>query len=995
MRGSGEAVPKINHQGLRVAVLAAGPTTGVVGGAERLYEGLLGGLRQLECEAELISIPADEPNFNAIMGNYDRCEALNVSNFDVVISTKAPTYAACHPCHVLYLVHTVRVFDDMFERVFPNAGQQDYWQRARIHARDLKAMTQVKARFAIGHEVADRLYRWRGLDAEVLHPPLGVTGFQCATAADYFFLPGRLHDWKRVHLVIEAVRCSSRPMRLLIAGTGEAKTKLEALAAGDPRIEFLGRVSDASLIELYSRALAVPFVPEREDYGYITLEAFASGKPVVTCVDSGEPARIVIDGISGRICAPDPKEICKALESLFDNPRQAEEMGQNGRAWVAQMHWSDVAQKLLNAALAPQRETIPDKLKVAVLDMQPIDPPVGGGRLRLLGLYHNLGSEIDCTYIGSYDWPGECYRRHRLSPGLEEIDVPLSREHHAEAGRLSAKAGGKTTIDITFGRLGRLSVEYVRTAREAVREADVVVFSHPWVYPLLAAELRPNQTIVYDSQNVEGFLRAQLLDENSSVEAELLRCVVDDELRLCQRADLVLTCSQEDASRFNRLYRIHANKLRVVPNGVMAFAHPRPMPADRMNAKRRLDIAQWSLVAIFIGSAYEPNVEAAQFIVDQLAPESTDTLFVIAGGVGKRVASVHKNVHITGPIEEAEKVQWLTAADVAVNPMFSGSGTNIKMFDFMAFGLPIIATEIGARGITKNSGDAVEITAPQAAPFIKNINQLKDPRKRESRGEKARICVEQYYSWERISKFTGQLLAARSRYALQSVPRFSVLIVASGGFDDLSAFCLALGCQIERDFELIVIDRASGSRKNQLQEYGFPLVYMHAPHLGLGAAKNVGVSLANGVILVLAQEYDLPDEAWLFQLRESVSMAAGGAQSIAWVPLSHAGAGAALPRIAVRTEALRVVGGFEDDAVTNDLADPETLIARLRRIGRIEDAPSMENPTLIKGGKCAVVMFSTQGHKCGVGEYAASLGTALKKRGWLFMSSAAAAKLPA
>lgn len=95
-------------------------------------------------------------------------------------------------------------------------------------------------------------------------------------------------------------------------------------------------------------------------------------------------------------------------------------------------------------------------------------------------------------------------------------------------------------------------------------------------------------------------------------------------------------------------------------------------------------------------------MEAAQFIVDQLAPESTDTLFVIAGGVGKRVASVHKNVHITGPIEEAEKVQWLTAADVAVNPMFSGSGTNIKMFDFMAFGLPIIATEIGARGITKN-----------------------------------------------------------------------------------------------------------------------------------------------------------------------------------------------------------------------------------------------------------------------------------------------------
>jgi hypothetical protein len=45
--------------------------------------------------------------------------------------------------------------------------------------------------------------------------------------------------------------------------------------------------------------------------------------------------------------------------------------------------------------------------QVTVLDMQPIDPPIGGGRLRLLGLYHGMGEYLPTTYIGSYDWPGE------------------------------------------------------------------------------------------------------------------------------------------------------------------------------------------------------------------------------------------------------------------------------------------------------------------------------------------------------------------------------------------------------------------------------------------------------------------------------------------------------------------------------------------------------------------------------------------------------------
>lgn len=968
------------YHGIRVGVLAAGPTTGVIGGAERLNSGLVGGLEQIGCRAELVSIPADEPDFDTIMANYDRCAQLDVSRFDVIISTKAPTYAVSHPRHVLYLVHTVRVFDDMFARVFPNPDFEVFKQRARIHARDFEAMTRVKARFAIGHEVADRLYRWRGLHAEVIHPPLGVSGFKCGPSGDFFFLPGRLHEWKRIDLVIEAIRRSTLPMRLLIAGTGEAESNLRALAAGDSRIEFLGRIDDSTLIDLFSRALAVPFVPEREDYGYITLEAFASGKPVITCIDSGEPARIVIDGVSGRVCAPDPDDICKALEYVFENRGRAQEMGQQGLAWVSGMRWTDTARKLVDAALSPAPEVNRRKLRVAVLDMQPIDPPVGGGRLRLLGLYHNLGEDVDCTYVGTYDWPGESFRQLQLTPGLKEIDVPLSPEHHAASASLSAQAGGKTVIDIAFGRQGALSPDYLRVARETIRQADVVVFSHPWVFPLLEQDLQPGQTVVYDSHNVEGYLRAQLLDESNPVEADLLRGVVEDELRLCQRADLVLACSQEDLLRFNRLYRIHGAKLRVVPNGVMAFAHPVPQDAERMAIREKLGVNGWPLIAIFIGSAYRPNVEAAHFIEDQLAPKCDDVLFVIAGGVGTQIVSSRTNVRITGPLDEPEKIQWLTAADLAVNPMFSGSGTNIKMFDFMAFGLPVVTTETGARGISSGPEVSFKVTADEPTAFVRAIEELKFNPARVSIGKQARLCVERKYAWERISAMTGGILKARNQFKNQPLPFFSVVIVSASNKLGIQEYIDTLSQQIERDFELIVVDIGTSSQEVRSDVLGFPVRYLRACYLESDGAKTLGASLSSGTWIVFSDDRDRPAADWLLQVRTAVESEGKSLAGI--LTPGYFEANFPSPRAVLKSEAFHLGGGFVVDERIRDLAQPYEFFSRMRELGRLVPSRFLGGDLATVGGNRSVVMLSTAGHKCGIGEYSLSLAQALSQIGF-------------
>lgn len=849
----------------KVAVMAAVPPSGEKGGAERFYIGLVQGFRDLGCEVELINVPADESSFDKIVRNYEYCNELDLSEYDMVVSTKVPTYAVKHAKHVLYLVHTIRVFDDMFSTIFENPTHDNLEQRAIIHRLDFESILGVKARYAIGHEVAKRLYRWRGLEAQTLHPPLGFNEFRQGDAKDYFFLPGRLHEWKRVDLIISAILESKLPLKFLIAGTGEAENYLRKISRGDPRIEFLGKISDQKLVELYAGAIAVPFTPLREDYGYITLEAFASGKPVITCSDSGEPTFFVRNFKTGLIAHPDSKSLCNALEWMYQNREQAAAMGSEGLNLVAKMSWRRVATTLMSAAFEEKIVLPSRKAKVVVLDMQPIDPPVGGGRLRLLGLYHNLGTTIECRYVGTYDWPGEPYRAHALSPGLFEIDIPLSNEHHAAAAELSNKSNGKGVIDIAFSRQGVLSAEYIAVAKREMADADVVVFSHPWVYPLVKDCIRPTQVVIYESHNVEGYLRAQLLDESNPTESSLLRQVVEDEYELGCRADWILACSQEDLLRFNRIYAFSPEKIRVVPNGVMAFSPSSSM--DKQVARRQLGLDPVGFIAIFIGSNYGPNVEAGLFIANELAPAKPEVIFSIAGGVGNSVKSRQKNVIVTGPLEESEKLAWLSAADIAINPMFSGSGTNIKMFDFMACNLPVITTVVGGRGIEIGGRQPMFTVPPTARAFGAAIDTLKNIAIRESMGRDARQCVEESYAWERISNQLGIFFESRRRIAGQPLPKYSVVVPTYERHQKLGELIRCLQAQLERDFEVVLVDQSSDRWDGADEAYGFPMTYYHSPVKGAVRARNTGAMLAQGEIIAFIDDDCLPETDWLLNTR--------------------------------------------------------------------------------------------------------------------------------
>ena len=332
----------------------------VDGGAERLVRGLVGELRRHGYRAETVSIPfksypKGELLAQAAMWRLVDLSESNYESVDAVITTKFPNYFVRHPNKVTWLLHQYRAIYDLCGTPFSEFTdvEADVRLRDRLIALDTEVLAESKRLFSISRTTTARLARYNGLTAEPLyHPPLLAGTLAAGPFGDYVLSVGRLEQNKRVELVVRALALTDRSVRLVIAGHGGERSRLEALAsklAVADRIVFAGIIDDRQLVDLYAGALAVVFPPLDEDYGYVTLEAMLSAKPVVTCTDSGGPLEFVLDGETGCVTAPDPLEVARALERLAAQPGEAARMGRAGRDRALAMlpSWDVVVETLL------------------------------------------------------------------------------------------------------------------------------------------------------------------------------------------------------------------------------------------------------------------------------------------------------------------------------------------------------------------------------------------------------------------------------------------------------------------------------------------------------------------------------------------------------------------------------------------------------------------------------------------------------------------------
>ncbi len=335
----------------------------VRGGAELHAEALEAALIAAGHQAETIQIPFKWYPPESILEQMLACRLLDLreasgSPVDLVIGLKFPAYYIPHPNKVLWILHQHRQAYDLWSHPeagdmirFPNGAEV----RDAIMEADRALIPQAKGVYANSKNVAGRLKRYCGIDAEPLyHPPPFADELYTAEAQDYLFFPSRLTPIKRQLLAVEALALTKNPVRLCLAGVPDFDAYLQTLLAavkrlrlGD-RVEFAGSISDTEKFDRYARCLAVVYPPTDEDYGYVTLEGMLASKPVVTCADSGGPVEFVAK-TTGFVTEPTPQALAAAFDELWENRDRAANMGRLARERFQSLGitWPQVIRKLL------------------------------------------------------------------------------------------------------------------------------------------------------------------------------------------------------------------------------------------------------------------------------------------------------------------------------------------------------------------------------------------------------------------------------------------------------------------------------------------------------------------------------------------------------------------------------------------------------------------------------------------------------------------------
>ena len=333
------------------------------GGAEVHAEGLRDALIQAGHEAEILAIPFKWYPPEKILDHILACRLLDVSEVagtrvDRLIGLRFPAYLIPHPNKVLWILHQHRTAYDLWDHAlsdlvyYPNGSQV----REAIEHADRTLIPEAKAVFANSQNVARRLQRFCDIDSTPLyHPPPNAEQFYTSSAEDYLFFPSRLCIPKRQELALNALALTRNPVRICFAGISDHPDytdKLQQLARKlkvQKRVEWLGGISEDEKRARYASALAVVYPPVDEDYGYVTLEAMLSSKPVITCRDSGGPLEFVVDNQTGLITEPTPESLAAAFDSVWENRAETEAWGRAGHARYESLglSWPNVVRKLL------------------------------------------------------------------------------------------------------------------------------------------------------------------------------------------------------------------------------------------------------------------------------------------------------------------------------------------------------------------------------------------------------------------------------------------------------------------------------------------------------------------------------------------------------------------------------------------------------------------------------------------------------------------------
>lgn len=325
-----------------------------------------------------------------------------------------------------------------------------------------------------------------------------------------------------------------------------------------------------------------------------------------------------------------------------------------------------------------------------------IFPPSSGGNVHSTTIARALARMghqvlVYCLAGRREDYSGKWFSklvvRKQIEPGLEE-------ETNVGAGfgllqTLFRRIGVPRIWQFELLRRGFIP----RRLRVALREADIVISDFPFCPPV------PGPWSGKPWFMISHELEFRLFEQGGWFLRLFAGRMHAVEQAAPTRYTDIFVCAPEDRDFFRAHDSAARLKLPYIRCGVDAKAYD-SAPGVRERVRSELALTDADFLIVFSGSRYGPNVEAFEVLKDFCRTEAhfldAHRIFLLALGSVAPAATRQGALIVTGPVPEV--VPYFAAADAGLNPITRGSGSNVKLFEYVVARLPVISTPFGVRG---------------------------------------------------------------------------------------------------------------------------------------------------------------------------------------------------------------------------------------------------------------------------------------------------------
>lgn len=413
---------------------------------------------------------------------------------------------------------------------------------------------------------------------------------------------------------------------------------------------------------------------------------------------------------------------------------------------------------------AENRSFDPNRPLIGVLVPYDVTENITGGSSRLWGLCEALTPYYRVQLLTLTRW-WKTGQRKKIYPGVDLLSFPLSSEIEEQIKRNTPKWGNASP----FLSMSDPSVAYPLLDAYLEKmgpEYCALIMDSPYLYDRMRRAC-PDLPLIYETPNVNIDYLGRMAGDKMSAAVPIL---MEMEARAIKDAEFIMGVSEHDLEALSRHYPDAAGKVHLIPNGVSVTHAYRAFPSESMRLCANFGFNQPAV--LFVGSVLVANIQAMTYIIERMAPAFRQVQWVIVGvtieeymaSAGTR--SLPANVLFTGRVPEAEKEAVMALCCLAIAPIEIGTGSSLKIPDYIAHGKPVITTPTGLRGFDhlRSHVDVADLDHFEAVVRTKLEALNQDPAALDRQAEQAWSCVRDTLDWPVIA---GQL---QSIMALHSIP---------------------------------------------------------------------------------------------------------------------------------------------------------------------------------------------------------------------------------